>query len=419
MADDELEIEVEGSEDTGEEINDEVENKEVETEEDSKEEDKELEDKEEDTDDEDDDEEDKEDDKEDEEEVEEPKEKVASKYHRPIFSEIKKTFPEFFKKFPEFREIYFREGQFSKIFPTAEEAEEALNKSSNFEIIAEDLAKGSTNKFLELIAPAGKALTRQIAENFLPTLYEKDKEAYYAAANPIVETFISNIYHEGKRLGGDVGENLIAVAEHAAKFLTGDPDASKLGHKREVDPKIAAQQKQLEDDRKALDETSFRNTFSEVSERCTKSIVTEVAKGIIIENKALRETAIQKSFELINKTLSQDERHIKLMNSLWNKARKESFSPESKRALVSTLLGRAKQIIPAINREIMTQLNPKSDQAKKNKKSILGGKVKESTNKTSPVNGDIEKVDWGKYGNSKVNFINDFIDNKGKVAKAK
>src|SRR5438445_13483185 len=47
-------------------------------------------------------------------------------FDRPTIKAIKAEFPEFFNKFPELKESYLREIEFTKIFPTVEDAKEAF-----------------------------------------------------------------------------------------------------------------------------------------------------------------------------------------------------------------------------------------------------------------------------------------------------
>ena len=50
-----------------------------------------------------------------EEEEDEPK---VTYYDRPTVKQIKDKYPDFFKSFPQLRDMYFRESEFSKVFPT-------------------------------------------------------------------------------------------------------------------------------------------------------------------------------------------------------------------------------------------------------------------------------------------------------------
>src|SRR5215471_9558495 len=60
-------------------------------------------------------------------EEEEEEKKLAAKppYDRPTMQELREAFPDLFKKFPSMRDVFYREQEFTQIFPTIEDAKEA------------------------------------------------------------------------------------------------------------------------------------------------------------------------------------------------------------------------------------------------------------------------------------------------------
>jgi hypothetical protein len=339
-----------------------------------------------------------------EEKEEEEEEPEIPKYQRPLFKDIKTKYPDFFKDFPDMREVYFREGKYSSIFPTVEDAEEAFNKSSLFDTLAQDLSQGSVNALLDTLEQGGKNLLYQVAENFLPSLYSKDQNAYYNVVGPIIGEFIKSIFVEGEKTGD---ENLKAVALHAAKFGFGTTNLNEIGLKRkQIDPQIQAEKERLEKERQTLEIQRYNEVYSQVAERSQKILLTEIARNIKIEDSYKRSAAIRDVFEKINEVLSQDPRHIKLMNTLWLKSKNSGYSIESRNKIVSTLIGRAKQIMPAVVKEILGEVEPEKP---------TGGKVGPLGSKEVP-SARTGKVDWSKYKDEK-DFINAFVENKGKVAR--
>jgi hypothetical protein len=205
---------------------------------------------------------------------------------------------------------------------------------------------------------------------------------------------------------------------YASQFGWGHTDVEKLGAQKQVDPKVEAERKKLEDERFKLEENAYKEAYGHVAARSQKLLLTEIARQAgSIEDEYKRTNAVRDIFEKINEVLTADTRHIKLMNSLWAKSRKSGFSPESRNRLVSTLLARAKQVMPAISRDIMAQINKKKDEKKIVKKSDAGGKVEaKAPAQNAPIPAPKGKVDWSKYKNS-TDFLNAFVENKGKVAR--
>src|SRR6516225_9215499 len=54
---------------------------------------------------------------------------VKIPFYRPPISAIKEKYPNFFKDFPELKESYFREMRFTELFPTVEDAKEAVSEN--------------------------------------------------------------------------------------------------------------------------------------------------------------------------------------------------------------------------------------------------------------------------------------------------
>lgn len=352
-----------------------------------------------------------------EEEEEEEEELQPSKYHRPVFSELKKEYPDLFKKFPDLREVYFREAKFSTLYPTVEDAEEAFNKASNFDTLSQSLLSGSPKLLLDELEKSGKDKVASVAEKFLPAVLEKSQDLYYSIVSPIVEGFVLNLYKEGERTNN---ENMKNAALYAMQYGWNHMDPEMLGKpKKATSPEIEEEKKRLADERNKIHTEHYREAYTAVDSRAKKLLVTEISKAVSsIPDEFSRSAAIREIFEKTNEVLSADERHMRLMNSLWQKAQKSGFSPESRSRLVTTLLVRAKQILPAVSREIMAQINPKKEVKKVVKKSDAGGKIqpKEKEAESSMFTQPKGKVDWSKYKSGK-NFLDAFVDGKGKVAR--
>lgn len=339
------------------------------------------------------------------EEESEEEEQEVPKYQRPIFKEIKEKYPNFFKDFPDMREVYFREGKFSTIFPTVEDAEEALNKASVFDSLAQDLSSGSLNSLFDTLEQGGKDLLHKVVDNFLPAVYQRSPEAYFNTVGPIIGEFIKSIYDEGQRTGDD---NLKAVALHAAKYGFGTTDLNEIGLKRRpVDPTLIEEKKKLETEKQRLELQRYQEVYGQVAEKAQKILLTEISKRIPVSDAYKRSAAIRDVFEKVNEVLSSDPRHVRLMNTLWVKARNSGYSFESRSKLISTLIGRAKQVMPGIVKEILSQIGEVEEKPTGGKATPLGERELPSAK---------GKVDWSKYRNEK-EFLDAFIENKGKVVR--
>src|SRR6266850_961546 len=88
---------------------------------------------------------------EDEEIEENEEEELPETKLRPSIKSITKEFPEaekIFKKYPQLRDAYYREGKFSQLYATIEDAEEASVKAESLDAINADLMDGNTKDIL-------------------------------------------------------------------------------------------------------------------------------------------------------------------------------------------------------------------------------------------------------------------------------
>src|SRR5216684_2162863 len=94
---------------------------------------------------------------------------------RPTIKEINAKYPEFFKDFPDLRHAFFREQEFSQIFPTIDDAKEAAENLESFSNLEEFVLSGTSDglkSFLEAAEEGKKGSLQNIVANFLPTLYK-------------------------------------------------------------------------------------------------------------------------------------------------------------------------------------------------------------------------------------------------------
>ena len=103
---------------------------------------------EEEDDDEEEDDEEGEEDQEDGEDDEEDDKEDELELSRVSYKEVKEKFPSFFKDFPSLKHAFFREQQFTELFPTLEDAKKAIEDQQQFQEITEAVIEGDANKFI-------------------------------------------------------------------------------------------------------------------------------------------------------------------------------------------------------------------------------------------------------------------------------
>ena len=112
---------------------------------------------------------------------------------RVDYEELKKEFPELFKKFPSLKHAFFREQQFTELFPTVEDAKAASEAQAQLEEISETVVSGDVGAFFTSLKNESEDGYKKFTGNFLPTLAKADKDLYLDVISPEVSLSLIHI----------------------------------------------------------------------------------------------------------------------------------------------------------------------------------------------------------------------------------
>jgi hypothetical protein len=295
-------------------------------------------------------------------------------YERPSISEIKAKYPEFFKDFPIFRDVVFREIEYTKVFPTIEDAKEANDDSIALSGLRDSVLAGKSEDIFDAINETDKKASERFAISFLPTLHKKDQALYSAAVTPLFENLCRHLYSSSD-------ENTRNAALVAAQFLFGkDGEAIAAGEKT-----FAKKLEESEDEKNLKSErekfqleqyNGFRqNVLGDLGSQRRSLIVRGLDPQKVLTD-TQKDMLVERIEKLVDQQLAADQSHMSIMNARWLRSKKEGFNTASKEKIVSAYLSRAKQIIPSIrDKERDAFLGTKKRAAEK--------KVEEIDNKSS------------------------------------
>lgn len=341
------------------------------------------------------------------EDKDEPEKDRPPVHDRPSMQQLREAFPDLFKKFPSLRDIYYREQEFTQIFSTVEDAKEASSNSTAFQDITDKVLKADTQGIFDAIKETDAKAFAKIVDNVLPTLYKISPDAHWKATLPLMQNLVRGFYMEGKRRND---ENVVNSAEYLSDFIFGDIKVAR--GERDVAPKVSEESEEA----KALSAEkakflvdridNFTSSIRSKADDSLKRAVNETAKidpdGAFSE--FIRETIVGKTLQEIDKQLTADKSHMRYMNSLWDKAKKDGFSEEWKSRILSAYLARAKSLIPSIRAKFVSEAMGSSSKATEKRKEILD---KNSSRREPGTGGrqsregsnghvDARRVDWGK-----------------------
>lgn len=289
-----------------------------------------------------------------EEEEEEGKEKKEAKededkpfpYERPSIQEIKKEFPEFFKKFPIFRDVVFREIEFTKVFPTIEDAKESLEDSLALTGLRNSVLAGKSEDIFDAIVETDKKAAERFALGFLSTLHSKDQALYSQAVSPLFETLC-------RTLGKSSDENTRNAALVVANYLFGENGDDITNGKKTFTRNLeeTEDEKKIKKEREEFESEKLKDFTGGVVQEMQLGLVRMITNGLDPDksmSEYAKKTLIHDIIDQVDKALASDKGHMSVMNARWLRAKKEGLNLASKEKLVSAYLSRAKQVIPSI-----------------------------------------------------------------------
>ena len=354
-------------------------------------------------------EEEKEEEEEQEEEEEEPK-KIP--YGRPTIREIKAKYPDFFKDFPSLRDAFFREQEYTQLFPTVEDAREAFEDIEAFRNLQDSVLSGDPKPLLDSIEQADSKALGKFAASFLPSLYKRDTALYTEVVTPLFENMVRSMYQQGMTSGDS---DLANAALHASKYLFDTEEVASgkksVSRRREESP----EEKEVEEQRRALNLERYQEFYKSVASEIDQSLRSIVSRDFDpdgVFTPFLKRKCIEEVIDQVGAALEADANHMAVMKSHWTRAGRNGYSRESKDKIVAAYLARARSLIPAIRDKVRREAlgttvkaSRKTKEAAENKRSPKESPTGAPPSKPTSV--DARQIDWRKT--SDLDFLEDRI----------
>ena len=289
---------------------------------------------------------------------EEKKEELELEEEEPVIDEtdvrdvprkeILAKYPTLFKEFPQLETAYYREKKYAEIFPTIDDAKEAVEKVENYDNFEQSLLGGNLDGVLNSLKTSNPKSFARAVDNYLPSLQKADQGAYYHVIGGILKNTIATLVREGTTTEND---NLKAAAVVLNQFLFGSSEfkapTTFSGEKPGGDP----EQEKVNNERSALVQEKFESSLedlSTVSDNIIKSTISQHIdpKGAMTDY--VKRTAIKDAIEDVKDAINGDARFKSVLDKLWEKAFEKNFSKETKDNIKKAYLNKAKTLLPQI-----------------------------------------------------------------------
>jgi hypothetical protein len=331
-----------------------------------------------------------------EEEVEDEPEEVPENiadlhpFNRPSLKSIEEKFPGFFKAFPAMRDMYFRESEYSKLFPTVDDAKEANENDTAFKTMRESIFNGNGSKLFSAIKEVNEKDLEKFSQTILPTLFQVHPPAFWRVANPFVEDIARRMFEKGTK---ENNESLQNAARYLSDYFFGNVEIAE-GKKTSItkiegtDPEVSKERENFEKEK----QTTFANSVEADIRGKLLSMIEGVdpktGKSRLdpdgVFSPFIKRTIIQSIIDELGSQLLSDKSHIKFMDSLWDKSKKNGRTDTDKSRIISAYLERAKSLVPTLRSKFVSE--------------ALGQKVRISSGNKKKVEASSSRVDAGSHG---------------------
>lgn len=355
------------------------------------------------------------------EEEPEPEEtKDLAPHERPSVAALKEKFPTIFKEFPALRDMYFREKEFSALFPTVADAKEASDNNVAFSGLRDSVLSGDSAALFTAMSETDPKSLEKFASKVLPSLYSRNPDLHFKAVTPLLENVARQMYNNGKKSGN---ANMMNSALYLSEFIFGEDGVAK-GEKTFTPKEEAKPDTSVADERAAFLVEKFTAFNNEVTTDGTKGlsdlILEKGAAGKLkidpegVFSKFIRDSISDKIIAEVNEQMSADKAHMAYMNSLWSKAAKDGYKGDWKARIISAYLARAKSLVPTIRTRLVSEASGTTSDASKGKLKIMEktasrretGSGGRDANRNGSKTYDPKTIDWDKTSDA------DLLDDK-------
>lgn len=263
-------------------------------------------------------------------------------------AEILKAYPDLFKKFPYLEKAYYREQQFSEIFPTPADAKEAFEKSEALDNFEKNLVAGDSKELFTTLKEIDQNGYHKFIDNFLPNLAETDERAYGNVIGNIIKHAVRTMAGKGKKIGS---ADLETAAHILYKFTFGDSEwqepqsLAKNEVKDPNDPNKAAEEKEQK-----IAAREFERNQTSLGTKINSTLKATIDANIDTKDQMseyVKKQASRDAFEEVSKILNSDSRLKSILNTLWERAAKSDYADSDLNAIKAAIKARASAVLPA------------------------------------------------------------------------
>lgn len=266
--------------------------------------------------------------------------------------EILKKYPKLFKEFPYLETAYYREQKFTEMFPTMDDAQEAIDGAKTLANLEADVSKGDIKRILLATQSAGSY--NNVVNDLLKTLQEVDPNSHTHVVGNIVKQCI---YDMAKESEAENDPELKKAALILNKFIFGTskytPPSKLEVKKAEENP----EKEQLNRERQELHSQKMNDARENIDKRVSNAIKSTIDGNIDPATRNnpdgqmseyVKRQATREAVEEVTKLIGKDTRFKIIIDRLYLRAAKNGFKAADLDQIRATYLSKAKTLLPSV-----------------------------------------------------------------------
>lgn len=265
--------------------------------------------------------------------------------------EILTKYPTLFKDFPYLEKAYYRDQQFTEVFPTVADAKAAVEKAEILDATEKLVMSGDISSVLQAAKSEDGEAFNRIADNYLSTLRKVDQGAYFHVVGNVIKDAIITMVREGNNLG-EQGTPLKAAANILNQFVFGSQQfAPPVPLARQINPAEQNRQREYELQQQNQLYDRFEGVRSDLQTKADNVLRATIdghidPKGTMTEY--VKTHAAKEAFENLESLISKDRHFKSLLDKLWEKAFQSGFDKADTDRIKSAYLTKAKTLLPSV-----------------------------------------------------------------------
>lgn len=261
--------------------------------------------------------------------------------------EILTAYPDLFKKFPYLEKAMYRDQKMAEIFPSFDDAKEAVTKAATLDKFESSLASGDLSKTLKAVKEIDENTFNKVVDNYLENLASVDEKAYNHVLGNVIKHTISAMVRESKNSDNKALLSAATLLNQfvfmSSEFVPPAKLSKELPENNEAENRISQR------------EQEFNKRQFESARDIVNTKIDNVLNNTIIENidpknsmtSYVKKNATREVKESVQNAINQDGVFQKHLDRLWENAFQNDFNDTAMGKIRSAYLSKGKTLLPA------------------------------------------------------------------------